>query len=130
MSTAGSFGWSAIVAAAWPWISGVLYHGRFEDIGSLAYLWGANVMLGSIALALNVAMLALGEFKRLALLDLAGAVVTAVAIFGLLARFDYPFRGPGDLDGPDHADRPHGAGAATPAAAAPGPRGLNGRGLG
>lgn len=90
VSTTGSFIWSAMVIAAWPWISGVLYHGRYEDIGSLGYLWGANVMLGSIALALNVALLALGEFKRLALLDLAGAVVTSVAIYGLLARFDYP----------------------------------------
>ena len=90
ISTVGSFVWSAMVIAAWPWISGVLYHGRYEAIGSLGYLWGANVMLGSIALALNVAVLAVGEFKRLALLDLAGATVTSVAIFGLLARFDYP----------------------------------------
>ncbi len=91
VSTAGSFVWSGLVIAAWPWISGVLYHGRYQDIGLLGYLWGANVMLGSIALALNVAMLALGEFKRLAMLDLAGALVTSVAIFGLLQRFDYPF---------------------------------------
>ena len=90
-STVGSFIWSGIVIAGWPWISGVLYHGRFEDLGLLGYLWGANVMLGSIALALNVGMLVLGEFKRLALLDLAGAVVTTTAIFGLLSRFDYPF---------------------------------------
>ena len=59
---AASYG-AAMVIAAWPWISGVLYHGRYEDIGLLGYLWGANVMLGSIALALNVAMLAMGEFK-------------------------------------------------------------------
>ena len=91
LSTAGSFVWSAMVIAGWPWISGVLYHGRYEAIGPLGYFWGANVMLGSIALALNVALLALGEFKRLAMLDLAGAVVTCVAIFGLLDRFDYPF---------------------------------------
>ena len=91
VSTAGSFVWSGLVIAGWPWISGVLYHGRYENIGLLGYLWGANVMLGSIALALNVAMLALGEFKRLAMLDVAGALVTAIAIFGLLHRFDYPF---------------------------------------
>lgn len=91
LSTAGSFVWSALVIAAWPWISGVLYHGRYEDIGPLAYFWGANVMLGSIALALNVAMLALGEFRRLAVLDLAGALVTIVAIVGMIGRFAYPF---------------------------------------
>ncbi len=89
LSTAGSFVWTAIVLAGWPWISGVLYHGRYTEIGPLIYYWGANVMLGSIALALNVGLLAVGEFKPLALLDLAGAVVTSLAIFGLLARFDY-----------------------------------------
>ncbi len=91
VSTSGSFVWSAMVVAGWPWISRVLYHGRYEDIGLLGYLWSANVMLGSIALALNVAMLALGDFKRLAMLDLAGAVATSVAIVVLLGRFDYPF---------------------------------------
>lgn len=91
VTTAGSFVWSAIVVAAWPWISGVLYHGRYQDIGPLAYLWGANVMLGSIAVALNNAVLVVGEYKRLALLDLAGALATIVAIFAILGRFDYPY---------------------------------------
>ncbi len=57
-------------------MSGALYHGRYERIGPLGYLWGGNVMLGSIALALNTAMLVLGDYRRLALVDLAGAVVT------------------------------------------------------
>ena len=58
--------------------------------GPLVYYWGANVMLGSIALALNVALLAVAAFKPLALLDLAGAVMTSASIFVLLSRFDYP----------------------------------------
>ncbi len=91
VTTAGSFVWTAIVVAAWPWISGVLYHGRYEDIGPLAYLWGGNVMLGSIALALNTAMLSVGEFRRLALLDLAGALATIIGIVAVLSRFDYPY---------------------------------------
>jgi O-antigen/teichoic acid export membrane protein len=90
-TTLGSLVWTAVVIAAWPWISGVLYHGRYQDIGPLAYLWGANVMLGSIAVALNNAVLALGEYRRLALLDLAGALATILAIGVVLARFDYPF---------------------------------------
>ena len=89
LSTAGSFVWTAMVLAAWPWISGVLYHGRYTDVGPLVYYWGANVMLGSIATALNVALLAVAAFKPLALLDLAGAVVTSAMIFLLLSRFDY-----------------------------------------
>jgi O-antigen/teichoic acid export membrane protein len=91
MTTVGSFLWTAMVVAAWPWISRALYHGRYEQIGPLAYFWGANVMLGSIALALNTAMLALGEFRRLALVDLGGAVVTVAAIAALISRLDYPF---------------------------------------
>jgi O-antigen/teichoic acid export membrane protein len=89
LSTAGSFVWTALVLAGWPWISGELYHGGYTEIGPLVYYWGANVMLGSIAAALNVGLLAVGEFKPLALVDLAGAMVTSLAIFGLLARFDY-----------------------------------------
>ena len=90
-ATAGSFVWTAIVVAAWPFVSSVLYHGRYSDIGPLAYLWGGNVMLGSVAVALNTAMLSLGEFRRLALLDLAGAAATILAIGVVLSQFDYPY---------------------------------------
>ena len=90
MSAGGSVVWSAAVIVGWPWISSVLYRGRYEDIGILAYLWGGNVVLGSVALALNTAMLVLGDFRWLALLDLASAVVCVLAIVGLLGRFDYP----------------------------------------
>jgi O-antigen/teichoic acid export membrane protein len=89
MTTAGSAVWSAAVIVGWPWISTALYRGRYEDIGILAYLWGANVLLGGIALALNTAMLVLGDFRRLALLDLVGAFVCVVAILALLNRFGY-----------------------------------------
>ncbi len=89
LSTAGSFVWTAMVLAGWPWISGVLYHDRYTEIGPLVYYWGANVMLGSIATALNVGLLVVGEFKALALVDLAGAVMTSASIFALLANFDY-----------------------------------------
>ncbi len=91
MTAAGSLAWTALVIAGWPWISGALYHGRYEQIGPLAYLWGGNVVLGSVAVALNTAMLSLGEYRRLALLDLAGAVVTVGAMAALLPRFDYPY---------------------------------------
>ncbi len=91
VTTAGSAAWAAMVIAGWPWISGALYHGRYGQIGPLAYLWGANVMLGSVALALNTAMLAMGEYRRLALLDLAGALVTIGAVAAVLSRFDYPW---------------------------------------
>ena len=43
-------------------------------------------MLGSIAVALNTAMLSLGEFRRLAMLDLVAAVVVVVALATLLPR--------------------------------------------
>jgi O-antigen/teichoic acid export membrane protein len=91
LSTAGSFLWSAMVLAAWPWISGVLYHGRYQDVGPLVYFWGANVMLGSVALALNMAILVMGEFKHLALIDMVGAIVTTGAIFGLMGHFNYTY---------------------------------------
>lgn len=86
----GSLVWSAIVVAGWPWISGALYHDRYTQIGPLAYLWGGNVVLGSVCAALNTAMLAVGEFKRLALIDLAGAVVTVAALGVVITVFSYP----------------------------------------
>ncbi len=91
VTAAGSAAWSAIVIVGWPFVSGALYHGRYADIGPLGFLWGGNVVLGSIAVALNTAVLALGEYKRLAVLDLAGAVVTVAAVALVVARFDYPW---------------------------------------
>jgi O-antigen/teichoic acid export membrane protein len=87
----GSLIWSAFVVAAWPWISAVLYHGKYADIGPLAYLWGVNVVLGSLCAALNTATLALGEFRRLALIDLAGALVTVPALGIVVTLCSYPW---------------------------------------
>ena len=87
----GSLVWSAVVLVGWPWISSVLYHGSYADVGPLIYLWGGNVVLGSICTALNTGMLALGEFRRLALVDLAGAVVTVAALCVLVPLFSYPY---------------------------------------
>jgi O-antigen/teichoic acid export membrane protein len=86
----GSLVWSALVIATWPEIAGILYRGRYLDATGIAYLWAGNVLLGSTAYALNIAMLALGEFRRLALLDLVSAGFS-LACLTLLGRFDYPF---------------------------------------
>ena len=86
VTTAASLVWSLMVFAGWPWISTTLYGGRYADPGWLLLLWGANVMLGSVAVVLNTAMLALGEFRRLALLDLVAAVLVVVALLLLLPR--------------------------------------------
>ena len=90
VSTAtGSAVWSGIVIVAWPWVSRVLYRGQYGDIGDLAWLWGGNVVLGSIAVAFNTAMLVLGDFRRLAVIDLVGAASCSISILFLLNRFDY-----------------------------------------
>jgi O-antigen/teichoic acid export membrane protein len=89
--TAGCIAWTAIVVMFWPTISDFVFHGRYSEIGPLAYLWGGYAVLGAIAVTLNTAMLSLGEFRRLALLDLAGALVTIVAVFVMLSHFDYPW---------------------------------------
>jgi hypothetical protein len=47
------------------------------------------VILGSIAVALNTAMLVHGEFRRLALIDLVGAMACTVSCLLLLTHFDY-----------------------------------------
>lgn len=86
VTTAASLVWSLMVFAGWPWISTTLYGGRYADPGWLLLLWGANVMLGSVAVVLNTAILALGEFRRLALLDLVAAVLVVVALLLLLPR--------------------------------------------
>lgn len=85
----GSAIWSGMAILGWPWISAALYRGRYADLGLLGWLWGGNVVLGSIALALNCAMLVLGEFKHLALIDLVGGVVCAGASMILLSHYDY-----------------------------------------
>ena len=87
----GSLVWSVIVVEAWPWIAAVIYHGRYEEVGPLTYLWGANVVLGSFCVAANTAMLAVGEFRRLALVDLAGAVITVAALLVIVPLFSYPW---------------------------------------
>jgi O-antigen/teichoic acid export membrane protein len=89
--TAGCIVWTAIVIIFWPSISDLVFHGRYAEIGPLAYLWGGYAVLGAIAVTLNTAMLSLGEFRRLALLDLAGALVTIAAVFVMLSHFDYPW---------------------------------------
>jgi O-antigen/teichoic acid export membrane protein len=89
--TAGCVAWTAIVVIFWPSISDLLFHGRYAAIGPLAYLWGGYAVLGAIAVSLNTAMLSLGEYRRLALLDLAGALMTIVAVYVVLSRFDYPW---------------------------------------
>jgi O-antigen/teichoic acid export membrane protein len=88
--TAGCIIWTAIVVMCWPFVSHTLYHGRYLAIGPLAYFWGANAALGALAVALNTAMLATGEFRRLALIDLAGALMTILAVAVVVSRFDYP----------------------------------------
>ena len=91
LTTGGSLAWSAIVVEGWPWISSALYHGKYSDVGPLALLWGGNVVLGSVCTVLNTAVLAVGEFRRLALIDLAGAVVTVAALLVVVAEFSYPY---------------------------------------
>jgi O-antigen/teichoic acid export membrane protein len=90
MTAAGSALWTGAVIAAWPWISHLLYRGRYADLGMLGWFWGGNVVLGSIAVAPNIAMLVLGQFRRLALIDLFGAAVCSLSLVLLLTRFDYP----------------------------------------
>ncbi len=90
LAAAGSAAWTGIAIAAWPWISSALYRGQYADIGNIAWYWGGNVVLGSIAVALNIAMLVLGEFRLLAVIDMAGAVFCSAMILALLTHFDYP----------------------------------------
>jgi hypothetical protein len=90
LSAAGSAVWTGIVIFAWPWISSEMYRGQYADIGNIAWYWGGNVVLGSIAVALNIAMLVLGEFRLLAVIDVAGAAFCSAMILTLLTHFDYP----------------------------------------
>jgi O-antigen/teichoic acid export membrane protein len=85
---AGSLMWSTLVLLGWGWISGTLYGGKYADAGWLAYLWGANVLLGSVNTVLNTAMLALGLFRALAVLDLIAACVVIGSVIVAL-QFSY-----------------------------------------
>ena len=91
MTVGGSLVWSLIVLEGWPWISATLYHGRYAQIGPLALLWGINVVVGSLCVVANTAMLAIGEFRRLALVDLAGAVTTIGGLLLISSQFSYPY---------------------------------------
>ena len=86
ITAAASLVWSGIVLLGWSWISAVLYHGGYADPGWLVVLWGANVILGSVAVALNTAVLSVGAFRALAVLDLIAAVAVVVALALLLPR--------------------------------------------
>ncbi len=91
MTAGGGVVWSAIVVQGWPWISSTLYHGKYAEIGPLGVLWGINVVLSGFGVVLNTASLAVGEFRRLALIDLAGAVVTVAALGVVVTSFSYPY---------------------------------------
>ena len=91
LTAGGSLAWAAAVVEGWPWISSTLYHGKYDQVGPLALLWGGNVVLGSFCTVLNTAVLAVGEFRRLALIDLAGAVVTVAALLVVVTSFSYPY---------------------------------------
>ncbi len=84
----GSFAWSVMILFAWPWISGTLYNGRYLAEGWLVYLWGANVLLGSIGTVLNAGMLALGLFRDLAILDIVAACVVIASVM-IALQFSY-----------------------------------------
>ena len=112
----GSLLWSMVVLLGWPWISGVIYHGSYADPGPLIYLWAANVVIGSVCVALNTGMLAVGEFRRLALIDLAGAIVTVAALSVTVATFSYPYAILATMLG-QAASRAHGRVDAPPVAA-------------
>ena len=90
LSAVASGIWSGMVILAWPLISSHVYRGQYADIGALAWLWGGNVVLGSVAVALNTAILVLGEYRRLAVIDLVGAVACSGSMALLLSRYDYP----------------------------------------
>jgi O-antigen/teichoic acid export membrane protein len=89
VAAVASAAWSGAVIAGWPWISRILYGGKYAQIGDLAWFWGGNVVLGSLAVALNTAMLSLGQFRRLAVIDLVGAVVCSASLLQLLSKFSY-----------------------------------------
>lgn len=90
-TSVGSIAWSALVIVLWPLISALLYRGRYAHVGWLPYLWGANVLAGSLSVTFNTAMLALGEYRRLAVIDLCGALATMAGIVVVVLRLDYPF---------------------------------------
>ena len=49
------------------------------------------MVLGCLCGTLNTALLAVGEFRRLALIDMAGAIATVGAIMLVVTSFTYPY---------------------------------------
>jgi O-antigen/teichoic acid export membrane protein len=89
LTTASSLAWSVAAVAAWPFISSVLYHGRYADAAGVVALWGANVVLGAIAAPLNVALQTMGKYRALCYLDIVAAGACAACTLLFLAHFDY-----------------------------------------
>jgi O-antigen/teichoic acid export membrane protein len=90
LTTAGSALWSLVSVAVWPEFTALLYHGRYSDAAGVVALWGANVVLGTIASPMNIALQTIGAFRPLAWVDAGGAALTAAATVLFLARFDPP----------------------------------------
>ncbi|GBQ59571.1 lipopolysaccharide biosynthesis protein [Komagataeibacter swingsii] len=89
---AGSMIWSFMVIGGWHWIAHTLYHDRYDSVGIVPYLWMGNVMLGGAVTALNCTMLAMRKYRILALVDLGGAVVTCMAMGGVIvAHLSFPW---------------------------------------
>jgi O-antigen/teichoic acid export membrane protein len=91
LTTASSLAWSVVTVAAWPYIAGWLYHGRYADADGLVALWGANVVLGAIAAPMNIALQAMGKYRALGYLDIVAAGVCAASTLLLLGHFDYAY---------------------------------------
>lgn len=80
-----TLGWGALVAWFWPQIDQLLYQGRFAGAGSVALLWTIQLTLSSTVLTVGVALQSLAAFRPLALAELAGAVVSGVAMTAFAA---------------------------------------------
>ncbi len=79
-------GWGAMVWLGWPWLSRVLFAGRYLSEGVLVGLWGIAGAIGFGQTVASAGLQALKAFKALAIINAIASAAAAGAILLLLPR--------------------------------------------
>jgi O-antigen/teichoic acid export membrane protein len=79
--------WAVPIGLAWLSVTNLLFHGQFADDLDLGLLWIASQSLASSSFVAATAFQVCGEFRRIGLADVAGALSTTTGVVVLMPVF-------------------------------------------
>ena len=79
--------WAVPIGLAWPSVTNLLFRGQFADDLALGLLWIASQSLGGSSFVAATAFQVCGEFRRIGLADVAGALGTTTGVAILMPLF-------------------------------------------